>query len=56
MIALLFREANLLTRGAIAIVNKSTKSSEVHLVSLADSNVKYLNDSTLRDRVLRSIA
>ncbi len=56
IMALLFREANLLTRGDIAIVNKSTKSNEVHLVALADSNVKYLNDSTLRERVLRSIA
>ena len=56
IIALLFREANILTRGDIAIVNKSTNSNEVHLVSLENSNVKYINDSTLRERVLRSIA
>jgi len=56
IIALLFREAKILTRGNIAIVNKSTKSNEVHLVSLENSNVKYINDSTLRERVLRSIA
>ncbi len=56
IIALLFREANTLTKGDIAIVNKSAKSSEVHLISLENSNVKYMNDSTLRERILRSIA
>ena len=56
ILALLLREAVMFTRGDIAIVRKVDQSNEVHLLSLEDSNVKYLNDSTLRERVLRAIA
>jgi len=56
IIALLLKEADMYTMGNIAIVSQTEQTNEVQLLSLKDSQVKYLNDSTLRERVLRAIA
>jgi len=56
IIALLLKEADMYALGNIAIVNQIDETNEVQLLSLKNSQVKYLNDSTLRERVLRAIA
>lgn len=56
VIALLLKEADKYAKGDIAIVSKAKSSNEVQLISLTDNNVKYLNDNTLRERVIREIA
>ena len=56
IIALLLKEADMYAMGKIAIVSKIEQTNEVQLLSLKNSQVKYLNDSTLRERVLRAIA
>jgi len=56
IIALLLKEADKYARGDIAVVSREPSSNEVNLLSLNDSNVKYLDDNTLRERVLRAIA
>jgi len=56
IIALLLKEADMYAMGNIAIVSQMEETNEVQLLSLQKSQVKYLNDSTLRERVLRAIA
>jgi len=56
IIALLLKEADMYAMGNIAIVSQVEQTNEVRLLSLKNSQVKYLNDSTLRERVLRAIA
>ena len=56
IIALLLKEADKYARGNIAVVSRAKSSNEVHLFAINDSNIKYINDNTLRDRVFRAIA